>query len=98
MRVSNLDSRLLSCGFAGTDANSSLVVQLLTRDTTLAIAMSSVCPSTEVDELTISLLNIFEKRGRSFILIEALIKQEIEDTGHGQPLLEFQKTPLVTVG
>ena len=43
--------------------------------------MSAVCPSPEVDELTISLLNIFETRGLSFVLLEALIKQEIEDTG-----------------
>ena len=43
--------------------------------------MSAVCPSNEVDELTISLLNIYETRGLSFVLIEALIKQEIEDTG-----------------
>jgi neurofibromin 1 len=43
--------------------------------------MSGVCPSHEVDELTISLLNIFEARGSSFLLLEALIKQEIEETG-----------------
>jgi neurofibromin 1 len=43
--------------------------------------MSAVCPSHEVDELTISLLNIFEARGASFELLEALIKQEIEETG-----------------
>jgi neurofibromin 1 len=43
--------------------------------------MSAVCPSHEVDELTISLLNIFEARGLSFVLLEALIKQEIEETG-----------------
>ena len=43
--------------------------------------MSAVCPSHEVDELTISLLNIFEARGMTFVLFEALIKQEIEETG-----------------
>jgi neurofibromin 1 len=43
--------------------------------------MSGVCPSHEVDELTISLLNIFEARGSSFVLLEALIKQEIKETG-----------------
>jgi hypothetical protein len=47
----------------------------------LAAAMAAVCPGHEVDELTVSLLNIFEKRGLSFVLIEKLIKQEIEDTG-----------------
>lgn len=43
--------------------------------------MTAICPGHEVDELTISLLNIFETRGLSFVLLEALIKQEIEDTG-----------------
>lgn len=57
------------------------LLDLLTRDTTLATAMTAVCPGHEVDELTISLLNVFESRGLSFVLFEALIKQEVEDTG-----------------
>ncbi|KAI0484610.1 GTPase [Xylariaceae sp. FL0804] len=56
------------------------LLRLLTRDTTLAVAISIVCPSSEADELTISLLNIFESRGLTFELMEALIKQEIQDT------------------
>ncbi|KAI6503358.1 hypothetical protein MCOR13_005128 [Pyricularia oryzae] len=63
------------------------LLNLLTRDTTLAVAMSSSCPSSEVDELTIALLNIFERRGLSFELIEALIKQEVEDTENESELL-----------
>lgn len=43
--------------------------------------MTAVCPSHEVDELTMSLLNIFETRGLSIVLFEALIRQEVEDTG-----------------
>lgn len=57
------------------------LLDLLTADLSLAKAMAAVCPSHEVDELTISLLNIFEARGQSFVLLEALIKQEIEETG-----------------
>lgn len=63
------------------------LIELLTTDTSLARAMSSVCPSHEIDELTISLLNIFETRGMSFVLLEALIKQEVEDTEHESELL-----------
>jgi neurofibromin 1 len=59
------------------------LLDLLTRDTTLATAMTAICPGHEVDELTISLLNVFETRGSSFVLLEALIKQEVEDTGTG---------------
>ena len=63
------------------------LLDLLTNDTTLATAMGAVCPSHEVDELTISLLNIFEARGKSFVLLEALIKQEIEETENESELL-----------
>ncbi|KAF3766021.1 hypothetical protein M406DRAFT_256777 [Cryphonectria parasitica EP155] len=63
------------------------LLDLLTTDTSLAAAISSVCPSSEVDEVTISLLNIFETRGLSFVLLEALIKQEVEDTENESELL-----------
>lgn len=43
--------------------------------------MSAICPSTEVDELTICLLTVFEQRGLIFELFEALIRAEIEQTG-----------------
>lgn len=48
---------------------------------TLVAAVSNVCPSNEIDELSVSLLAIFEHRGKTFDLVEILIKQEIEDTG-----------------
>ncbi|KAJ9149291.1 GTPase-activator protein for ras-like GTPase [Pleurostoma richardsiae] len=63
------------------------LLDLLTSDTNLAMALSAVCPSNELDEVTISLLNIFETRGLSFVLLEALIKQEIEDTENESELL-----------
>jgi neurofibromin 1 len=63
------------------------LLELLTHDMHLAVAISSSCPSSEVDELTMSLLNIFETRGRTFELMEALIKQEIEDTENESELL-----------
>ncbi|KAI1636187.1 GTPase [Biscogniauxia mediterranea] len=63
------------------------LLQLLTCDTTLAVALSAVCPSGESEELTISLLNIYESRGLTFELMEALIKQEIEDTENEAEIL-----------
>lgn len=63
------------------------LLDLLTKDMTLVAAMSIVCPSHEVDELTISLLTIFEHRGRTFELIETLIKQEIEQTDNESEIL-----------
>lgn len=47
----------------------------------LTIALCDACPSPEVDEMTISLLNIFDSRGLGFVLLEALIEHEVEETG-----------------
>ncbi|KAJ2986095.1 hypothetical protein NUW58_g5193 [Xylaria curta] len=63
------------------------LLQLLTQDMSLVIAISTACPSSEVEELTVSLLNIFESRGLAFELMEALIKQEIEDTENEAEIL-----------
>lgn len=48
---------------------------------TLTIALCDACPSNEVDELTMSLLNIFDSRGLGFVLLEELIKHEVDNTG-----------------
>lgn len=53
----------------------------MTKDLSLPVSMGMICPSSEVDELTVCLLTIFEQRGLTFSLLEALIKQEVEDTG-----------------
>ena len=63
------------------------LLEILTHGTTLATAVSKACPSQELDELTISLLSIYEARERTFELIEALVKQEIEDTENESELL-----------
>ncbi|KAK4144136.1 uncharacterized protein C8A04DRAFT_11820 [Dichotomopilus funicola] len=63
------------------------LLEIVTSDPGLAVAMAGVCPSHDVDELTISLLNIFEARGSTLDLLEALIKQEVEETSHETELL-----------
>ncbi|KAH7320318.1 hypothetical protein B0I35DRAFT_451128 [Stachybotrys elegans] len=63
------------------------LLTLLTKDLSLTVAMSTMCPSTEVDELTICLLTIFEQRGMIFDFLEALIRQEIEDTENEAEIL-----------
>ncbi|KAI0518485.1 GTPase [Xylaria bambusicola] len=63
------------------------LLQLLTQDMSLVIAISTACPSSEVEEMTVALLNVFESRGLAFELMEALIKQEIEDTENEAELL-----------
>ncbi|RGP58813.1 neurofibromin 1 [Fusarium longipes] len=63
------------------------LLELLTSDLSLAISMAVACPSTDVDELTICLLTVFEQRGLIFELLEALIKQEIADTENEAEIL-----------
>ncbi|CAK7566094.1 MAG: Ras GTPase activating protein ira2, partial [Sporothrix epigloea] len=63
------------------------LVEILTNDISLATAMAAVCPSSEVDELTISLLNVFESRGQGYELLEAVIKLEVEETENESELL-----------
>lgn len=60
---------------------------LLTNDMALTIALCDACPSTEVDEMTISLLNIFDSRGLGFVLLEALIEHEVDETENEAELL-----------
>ena len=48
------------------------LLELLTKDLSLATSMAIMCPSTEVDELSVCLLTVFEQRGMTFELLEAL--------------------------
>lgn len=57
----------------------------------LTISLCDACPSTEVDEMTISLLNIFDSRGIGFVLLEALIEHEVDETGMYSMLLPFMQ-------
>ena len=59
--------------------------------------MTTICPGHEVDELTISLLNIFETRGLSIVLFDALIKHEIEDTGTHSKQVVWRQCSVLTV-
>lgn len=53
----------------------------MTTDLSIPVSMSTICPTTEVDELTVCLLTIFEQRGLMFELFGALIRHEIGQTG-----------------
>ncbi|EHK97695.1 putative Neurofibromin [Glarea lozoyensis 74030] len=56
------------------------LLELLINDMPLTIALCDACPSNEVDEMTISLLNIFDSRGLGSVLLEGLIDHEVEQT------------------
>ncbi|KAG8413742.1 Ras GTPase activating protein ira2 [Metarhizium acridum] len=63
------------------------LLNLLTTDLSLSVSMSAICPASEVDELTICLLTVFEQRGLTFELFEALIRQEVEQTENETEIL-----------
>ncbi|PNY29463.1 Pentafunctional AROM polypeptide [Tolypocladium capitatum] len=63
------------------------LLNLLTTDLSLPVSMSAICPASEVDELTVCLLTIFEQRGLLFELFEALIQHEIGQTENETEIL-----------
>ncbi|KAI5802565.1 hypothetical protein FPQ18DRAFT_365113 [Pyronema domesticum] len=63
------------------------LIDLLVNDIKFALALCECCPSSEVDELTVALLNIFDSRGMGLTLLKALIEQEVENTESESELL-----------
>lgn len=63
------------------------LLNILTKDMSLAVAMSTVCPGAEIDELAVCLLTVFEQRGQIFDLFEALIREEVNQTENETELL-----------
>ena len=51
------------------------------NDLQFALALCVSCPSSEVDEMSIALLNIFDSRGLGLRLLKELIEQEVAGTG-----------------
>lgn len=47
----------------------------------LTVSLCDACPSSEVDEMSIALLNIFDSRSLGFVLVEALMNHEVSQTG-----------------
>ncbi|PHH85358.1 hypothetical protein CDD83_544 [Cordyceps sp. RAO-2017] len=70
------------------------LLDVLTGDLSLPISMSVICPTSEVDELSVCLITIFEQRGLIFDLFEALIEQEIRQTENEAEIL--RRTCVVT--
>ncbi|KAF8455245.1 hypothetical protein BDZ91DRAFT_746797 [Kalaharituber pfeilii] len=63
------------------------LVNLLVDNMEFVRALCECCPSTEVDELTIALLNIFDSKGKGLALLKGLIRQEVANTESETELL-----------
>jgi len=56
------------------------LINLLVKDHKFAYALCDSCPSSEVDELAVALLNIFDSKGLGLTLLRELIEQEVKNT------------------
>ena len=54
----------------------------------LVVVLCDSCSSGNIDELALTLLNVFESRGMSFQLLKALIEHEVSITGEWQVFLK----------
>ncbi|RPA92835.1 hypothetical protein L873DRAFT_1708250 [Choiromyces venosus 120613-1] len=63
------------------------LIDLLVNDLQFALALCDSCPSSEVDEMSIALLNIFDSRGLGLTLLKELIEQEVANTESESELL-----------
>ncbi|RDA86328.1 hypothetical protein CP532_4331 [Ophiocordyceps camponoti-leonardi (nom. inval.)] len=70
------------------------LMNVLTANESVPMLMSAVCPSSQVDELTMCLFIIFEGRGLLFELFETLIRQEIDNIENEAEIL--RRTCVVT--
>lgn len=63
------------------------LIDLLVNDLQFALALCDSCPSSEVDEISVALLNIFDSRGLGLTLLKELIEQEVANTESESELL-----------
>ncbi|KAI9674112.1 MAG: Ras GTPase activating protein ira2 [Caeruleum heppii] len=88
--ISEKYTRLLDVGiFLDGDLNreDADMLQILLNDLGLTISLCDSCATGEVDEITVSLMNIFDSRGKGFDLIAGLIEHEVVNTENEAELL-----------
>lgn len=76
-----LDNILSHSSGAETDSESDIyekLAEFLAKNIPIAIALCDVCPATEVDEFSSSLLAIFESKNNSLGLVKAVATREVE--------------------
>ncbi|KAI9839685.1 MAG: Ras GTPase activating protein ira2 [Sclerophora amabilis] len=63
------------------------LLQLFVDDLDLTVALCDSCPSSEVDEIAVVLLNMFHSRGMGLLFLKALIEHEVSATENESELL-----------
>ncbi|KAI9491357.1 hypothetical protein BDB00DRAFT_874401 [Zychaea mexicana] len=77
-----------------TDRYEKLVDMLVEFDLNIALSLCDVCPSSDIDEVANVLLACFASRGKTLVLLEAVIEKEVINTTSETDL--FRKTSIAT--
>ncbi|KAF3935966.1 Neurofibromin [Dactylella cylindrospora] len=63
------------------------MIQLLVNNFKFVLALCNSCPTSEIDEISFALLNIFDSKGLGLTLLKELIEQEVANTESESELL-----------
>ncbi|KAF9922254.1 Ras GTPase activating protein ira2 [Linnemannia zychae] len=66
------------------DRYEKLIDLIASPDLNLVLSLCHVCPVTEIDDLAIVLLHVFESRGLAMPLLKAIIMKEVRETGESE--------------
>ncbi|KAI1294478.1 Ras GTPase activating protein ira2 [Mortierella claussenii] len=66
------------------DRYEKLIDLIASPDLTLVLSLCQVCPVSEIDDLAIVLLHVFESRGLAMPLLKAIIMREVRETGESE--------------
>ncbi|KAG0011185.1 Ras GTPase activating protein ira2, partial [Entomortierella chlamydospora] len=66
------------------DRYEKLIDLIASPDLTLVLSLCHVCPVSEIDDLAIVLLHVFESRGLAMPLLKAIIMKEVRETGESE--------------
>ncbi|KAI8373844.1 hypothetical protein BD560DRAFT_393755 [Blakeslea trispora] len=77
-----------------TDRYEKLVDLIVNLDLDLALALSDVCPASDIEDAAIALLACFQSRGKALVLLKAVIQKEVQSTDSETELL--RRTSIAT--
>lgn len=66
------------------DRYEKLIDLIASPDLNLVLSLCHVCPVSEIDDLAIVLLHVFESRGLAMPLLKAIIMKEVRETGESE--------------
>ncbi|KAF9540942.1 Ras GTPase activating protein ira2 [Mortierella hygrophila] len=66
------------------DRYEKLIDLIASPDLNLVLSLCHVCPVSEIDDLAVVLLHVFESRGLAMPLLKAIIMKEVRETGESE--------------